>query len=83
MNWQPMYTAPRDGTVVLLHTSTGMVSAWFDPPVITTDYFNGDDLEGSQWICYDDEFQIIIEWFGENDYGDGSAGIRGWMPVDI
>lgn len=79
--WRDMESAPRDGTEIILLTTTGVVSAWFDPPRIVHDYFDGDDTEGCQWVCYDDKFTEIVEWFGENDYGDGSAGIRGWMPL--
>lgn len=82
--WQPMETAPRDGTEILLKTTTGIVSAWFDPPRVVDDYFNGPDVEGCQWICYDDEFQILVEWWSDNQpcpYIDSSGGIVGWMPI--
>ncbi len=46
--WQPMATAPRDETEVLLKTRIGVVSAWFH-----------DELdEHFEWVCYDDLFTI-------------------------
>lgn len=83
MIWLPMDTAPRDGTDILLCTTQGIVSAWFDPPVIVHDYFDGDDTEGCQWVCYDDEFTIQVEWWGGDKFCDGSSGILGWMPIPL
>lgn len=79
--WRPMKTAPRDRTEVLLCMREGIVSAWFEPPAIVHSYFDGDEQVGSEWVCFDDKFTEIVEWFGKNDYGDGAAGILGWMPM--
>lgn len=43
--WQPIDTAPRTEKEILLKTSVGIVSAWFDH-------------EEHQWVCYDDAFTI-------------------------
>ncbi len=64
--WQPIETAPKDGTEILILTRLGAVSAWFcDEPC--TDVDNG----AYDWVCYDDAFQI-----------DGhSSEVLGWMPL--
>lgn len=84
--WQPMATAPRDQTEILLLTNTGIVSAWWSPPkVITRSYFDGEDMRGCEWVCYDDKFAIQVEWErtdeGEDKFLDGNAGILRWMPI--
>jgi hypothetical protein len=80
-----MSTVPLDGTEVLLKTNIGVVSAWWATPVITHDYFDGDDMEGCEWICYDDKFRIQVEWYSDAPNGEefwhSSAGITGWMPI--
>lgn len=68
--WQPMETAPRDQSEILLLTTAGIVSAWYEKPS-KVETMDGTEYEGDQWICYDDAFQI------ENDGG----GILGWMPI--
>lgn len=75
--WRPMWSAPRDGSPILLLTNTGMVSAWYQPgwwdevtPLHEREY------NGAQWICYDDAFQIEVEET-PTGYIDGSA--IGWM----
>lgn len=70
MEWQPIETAPRDEKEILLLTTTGVVSAWYEKPYEHTNH-DGTEYGGDQWICYDDAFQI------ENDGG----GILGWMPI--
>ena len=69
-HWQPMETAPRDESEILLLTTDGVVSAWYEKPS-KVETMNGTEYEGGQWICYDDKFQI------ENDQG----GIIAWMPI--
>lgn len=46
--WQPIDTAPRDETEVLIKTNIGVVSAWF----------HAEPGECYQWVCYDDKFTI-------------------------
>jgi len=46
--WQPIETAPRDETEVLIKTSVGSVTAWF----------HSEPGECYQWVCYDDRFSI-------------------------
>lgn len=83
--WQPMETAPRDGTTILLKTAQGVVDAWWCPPEVVHHYFEGDDVEGCLWVCYDDAFEIQVEWAnveGEDcPFWDSSSGILGWMPI--
>lgn len=68
--WNPMSTAPKDGTEILLKTHVGIVSAWFaqkDP----TNEANDDGLY--DWVCYDDMFTLD---------GDDPT-IEGWVPIPV
>lgn len=66
LKWQPMETAPLDGTDVLLLTKThGITQAWFDRGhVIPATSECPEDYSGDAWICADDEFQIEAEFDG-------------------
>lgn len=66
--WRDPSTAPKDGTMVLLWTSSGIVSAWFcnEPPSN-----DAKDNGSYDWVCYDDAFLI-------DGHEDGC--ILGWMP---
>lgn len=83
--WQPMTSALRDETEVLLLTTTGIVSAWWAKPIITDSYFDGKDVEGCEWVCYDAAFTIQVEWWindaDKDEFCDDSAGVLGWMPI--
>ena len=76
--WQSIATAPRDGTEVILLTSTGAVSAHYDKGAgWSDDPINGRDYEGPSWVCYDNTFLIEIE-----ETPDGECcEVLGWMPI--
>ena len=68
MTWNPMRTAPLDGTEILLKTHVGIVSAWFcDEPPTNDNNDNG----AYDWVCYDDMFTL------EHD----DSTIVGWMSL--
>lgn len=85
MTWQPIETAPQDGTsVLLLTTCHGICEAWFakgewsdDTPISPTEYF------GAAWVCCDDAFQIEVEeGCGEN--GETFHGTAThWMALPV
>ncbi len=60
MTWQPIATAPLDGTEILLYTERGIVQARFCPGE-WHDYLEGREYDGPVWSCVDDAFQIEIE----------------------
>ena len=79
--WQPMGTAPRDGSSVLLYTTChGCVEATFAPGE-WTEYQEGREYDGAVWVCADDAFQIEVEELPveQGGYHDGTA--KAWMRL--
>lgn len=85
ITWKPMKTAPRNETNVLLLTTTyGVVEAYY-APLCTYETMDGPDADGAVWVCADDQFQIEVEEFSDDNldihYHDGEA--IGWLPRNI
>lgn len=83
MKWQPIKTAPLDGSdVLLLTTCHGICEAWFsagdwsdDTPIRPREY------SGSAWVCCDDAFQIEVEEIPEEHGGNHNGTATHWMPI--
>jgi len=82
---QPIETAPRDGSnILILTTYHGMVEAHFAPGE-WTEHQEGREYSGAVWVCGDDAWQIEIEEFGEEgrkhgqEFHDGTA--THWRPL--
>jgi len=78
--WQPIETAPKDETHLLLFTSChGIVEAWFSPGFWSDETpLSPREYTGDVWVCADDAFQIEVElWDGHEDHGTATH----WMPL--
>jgi hypothetical protein len=80
--WQPIESAPLDGShVLLLTTSHGAVEAWFAPSSSWEHHEYGTQHEGAVWVCADDAFQIEVEECGPEHGGNHHGTATHWMPL--
>ena len=73
--WQPIETAPRDGTWILLwddHLGLAVSGCWYDYPGINTP----DDYE-APWSFWTADNDLISFWVGGDDYYSPTH----WMPL--
>lgn len=79
MAWNPMRSAPRDETPVLLLSKThGVVEGRFSPGEWSSETpDNPREYSGAVWVCGDDAWQVEVE---ETPYGYHDGEIVGWLP---
>lgn len=74
-----METAPRDGTAILLFsTSHGIVEGWYAPFEPSFDHEGKDTGNGDFWVIADDAIESEVEHH-EEGYWDGP--VKAWMPL--
>ena len=81
--WQPIETAPRDGTEILILTPLGVSQAWFSQGVWEDHHEYGPEYTGSLWVCLDDNVSFEVEEYKDES---GKAAfcddpIEHWMPL--
>lgn len=79
--WQPIATAPRDGTDIMIYSHHhGITQAHFSAGYwseATPDHDR--EYSSAAWVCGDDAWQIEIEEVSANEFHDGEA--THWMPL--
>jgi hypothetical protein len=76
--WQPIETAPQDGSEILILTSVGATQARFAPGE-WRNHVEGREYYGPVWVCCDDQWEIEIEDSGKDGMHHGIA--THWTPL--
>lgn len=78
--WQPIETAPRDGTPIWVYIKNyGQCEAWFAPGEWSFETSEVPrEYSGAAWICVDDQFQMEVE---ETPHGYEDGPVTHWMPL--
>ena len=82
MEWQPIETAPKDGSNILLLAYGMAIEAWYSPgewsddtPVSPAEY------SGAAWVAFDDAVQFEVEEGAGPDCSDFHGPVTHWMPL--
>jgi hypothetical protein len=82
MEWQPIESAPRDGTSILILADGMAIEAWYaqgewsdDTPISPAEY------SGPAWVAFDDALQFEIEEGAGPDGQDCHGTVTHWMPL--
>lgn len=80
--WQPIETAPKDGSHVLLFTKYGIVECFYVPEEVSAEYFDeyGPETFSPFWSGFNDAVEIEIRtnsWAGQENHGPATH----WMPL--
>ena len=77
--WQPIETAPKDGTSILIYTQGMVIEARYctgswseDTPISPAEY------DGAVWCAFDDALAFEIE---ETPHGDFCGEVTHWQPL--
>ena len=77
--WQPIKTAPRDGSYILLYSRIhGVLQSYFAPGR-WREIMEGREYEGPVWIVGDDLHQFEVEE-SESGFWD-DPDVTHWMPI--
>jgi hypothetical protein len=75
---KPMHTAPRDGTIIVIITTTGVISGSYNKGHGWVENQEGKEYWGPEWICYDSAVSLEIEETPEGEYCPEALG---WLPM--
>lgn len=82
--WQPIETAPRDGTSILIYAHGMCIEAQYcpgswsdDTPVSPAEY------DGAIWCAFDDQIRFEIEEGATPDGSDCHGAATHWQPLPL
>ena len=79
MQWQPIETAPQDGSNILILAKGMAIEAYYSPGRWTEDTpIAPAEYDGAVWVGFDDAVQFEIE---ETPRGDFHGQVTHWMPL--
>lgn len=82
MEWQPIETAPRDGSSILLLAHGMVIEAWYSPGSWSEDTpISPAEYSGAVWVAFDDAVQFEIEEGAGPDGCDLHGPVTHWMPL--
>lgn len=77
MGWQPISTAPKDGTEILILAHGMCIQARYEAGE-WSDHHEGAEYWGPVWCAFDDKIQFEIE---EAPEGDSHGPVTHWMEL--
>lgn len=82
IDWQPIETAPLDGSEILICAQGMAVQARFAPGE-WHNTFEGSEYEGAVWVAFDDAMQFEIEEGAGPDRTNFHGSVTHWSPLNL
>ena len=81
MNWQPIETAPLDGTEILIVANGMVIQARFHPGEWWDHHEYGKQYDGAIWCAFDDALEFEVEEGPNDSFYHGH--VTHWAPLEL